>query len=57
MARFPEADNRIFKNVYVCYKCKSKVKASYEKIKAGKVKCRKCQYKRFRPKNKVSAKQ
>ena len=57
MARFVEADNRIFKGVYVCYKCKSKIRSSYGKIKTGNVKCRKCGYKRFRPKNKVSAKQ
>ncbi len=42
MAKFKEADARMFKNMFVCRKCKSKIRASYMKILAGKVKCRKC---------------
>jgi len=49
MAKIPEAQNRLFKNVFVCKKCQSKRKAEPLKILEGKVKCRKCQKKSFRP--------
>ena len=52
MVRFPEADARIFKNVFVCRRCKSKLKANPHKVKQGKVKCRKCGSKALRPKRK-----
>ncbi len=42
MVIFPEANARLFKNVFVCKKCKSKIKAQNLKVLAGKVKCRKC---------------
>ena len=32
-SKFPEAEKRMFKNVYVCYKCKTKIRTSYEKVK------------------------
>lgn len=41
-AKIPEAQNRLFKNVYVCKKCVSKIKANPQKVLAGKAKCRKC---------------
>ncbi|MEM5793130.1 MAG: 50S ribosomal protein L40e [Candidatus Aenigmatarchaeota archaeon] len=49
---FPEAMNRIFNRVFVCKKCKSKLKADFTKIKSGKVKCRKCGSRALRPKRK-----
>lgn len=49
---FPEAVQRLYYRVFVCRKCKSKIRADYPKIKAGKVKCRKCGSKDFRPKRK-----
>lgn len=49
MAKIPEAQNRLFKNIYVCKKCKSKVRAEPQKILKGKVKCRKCGKQVFRP--------
>jgi ribosomal protein L40E len=49
---FKEAMDRLFNRVYVCKKCKSKIRADYSKIKDKKVKCRKCQSKSFRPKRK-----
>jgi ribosomal protein L40E len=49
---FPEAMERLFNRVFICRKCKSKIRADYSKIKAKKVKCRKCQSKSFRPKRK-----
>lgn len=49
MVKFPEAATRKFKNVFVCRKCKSKVRAPNMKVIAGKVKCRKCNSKALRP--------
>ncbi len=46
----PEVQARLFKRVFVCYKCKSKIRADPEKVRAGKVKCRKCGSKDLRPK-------
>ncbi|MBU1202156.1 MAG: 50S ribosomal protein L40e [Nanoarchaeota archaeon] len=42
MVKFPEAEARLFKNMFVCRKCKSKMRAPSLKVSAGKVKCRKC---------------
>ena len=42
MAKIPEAENRMFKNVFVCKACKRKVRAPSLKVSAGKAKCRKC---------------
>ena len=49
MAKILEAHNRLFKNVFVCKKCHSKIKAEPLKILEGKIKCRKCKKKAFRP--------
>ena len=49
MAKIPEAQNRMFKNVFVCKKCQSKIRAEPQKILKGKVKCRKCGRAAFRP--------
>jgi formylmethanofuran dehydrogenase subunit E len=40
---------RLFKNMFVCKNCKSKVRAEPRKILEGKVRCRKCLKKSFRP--------
>ncbi|MFH0868159.1 MAG: hypothetical protein V1831_02515 [Candidatus Woesearchaeota archaeon] len=48
MVKFPESDARKFRNVFVCKKCSTKIKAPNLKIIQGKIKCRKCQGKRFR---------
>jgi ribosomal protein L40E len=47
---FPEAMARLFHRVYVCRVCKSKIRADPAKVKARKVKCRKCGSKYLRPK-------
>jgi ribosomal protein L40E len=52
MAKIPAAQGRLFKNVFVCKRCSSKLRASPNKIIEGKVKCRKCNAKVFRPKKK-----
>ncbi len=49
---FKEAEERLFKNVFICVKCKSKIRADPLKVRQGKVKCRKCKSKALRPKHK-----
>ena len=52
MAKIPEAMNRLFKNVFVCKNCQSKIKAKPLEILSGKIKCRKCGRRAYRPINK-----
>lgn len=52
MAKFPEAEARWFKNIFVCRSCKSKTRAPILKVLGGKVSCRKCGAKTLRPKRK-----
>jgi len=49
MVKFPEAQERLYKNVFVCKKCKTKQKTTMQKILQGKVACKKCGYKSLRP--------
>ena len=49
MAKIPEATNRMFKNVFVCKNCNSKIRSEPIKILEGKIKCRKCKKRAFRP--------
>lgn len=49
MVRFPEAESRIFKDVFVCRKCKSKIRSTNMKVIQGVTKCRKCGSKALRP--------
>jgi len=48
MVKFPEAEARKFKNIFVCRRCKSKIRAPNVKIIQEKVICRKCDSKDFR---------
>ena len=48
MAKFAEATARMFHNVFICKRCKSKVKADVRKILLKKISCRKCGGKSFR---------
>ena len=41
---------RLFQNVFVCLKCKAKIRALPSKVKEKKVKCRKCGSRALRPK-------
>jgi len=50
--KFPEAQARLFKNVFVCRKCKHKIRANPLKVILGNVKCRKCGSHQLRPKRK-----
>jgi formylmethanofuran dehydrogenase subunit E len=47
--KIPATQARLFKNMFVCKNCKAKVRASPRKILEGKVRCRKCLKKSFRP--------
>ena len=49
MVKFPEAEARKLKNVFVCKNCKAKTRAPNMKITAGKISCRGCGQKVFRP--------
>ncbi|MCD6464421.1 50S ribosomal protein L40e [Candidatus Woesearchaeota archaeon] len=49
MAKFQEAEARLFHRVYVCRHCKRRIKASHTAVLAGKVKCRYCGSKDLRP--------
>ena len=51
-AKVPAAMNRMYERVYVCMRCNAKIRADLSKVKAGKVKCRKCGYKGLRLKSK-----
>ncbi|MBS3136437.1 50S ribosomal protein L40e [Candidatus Woesearchaeota archaeon] len=42
MTRFPEAEARKFRNIFVCRRCKSKIRSSSMKVIQGKITCRKC---------------
>jgi len=52
MAKFPEADIRMFKNKFVCRNCKTVIRASSLKIIEKSIKCRNCAGKKFKPKRK-----
>ena len=52
MVKFPEADARLFRNKFVCRRCKSTIRATNMKVIAGKVRCRNCLRKVLRPKRK-----
>jgi len=47
-ARFPEAEKRLFHRMFVCMNCGAKIRADTIKVRAGKVKCRKCRSKNLR---------
>jgi len=49
MVKIPEAEERLFKNKFVCRKCKSVIRAPNIKVLAGKVKCRRCGSKALKP--------
>ena len=52
MAKVAAAQARLFKDIFVCKRCGSKIKADARKIILGKIRCRKCSSKAFRPKKK-----
>ncbi len=48
MVKFPEAEVRRFRNVFICRKCKTKIKSPNMKIIQGKVSCRRCKSRMFK---------
>ncbi len=46
--KIPEAQKRMFQNIFICKECKSKIRADPRKIIEGKIKCRKCKKRAFR---------
>jgi ribosomal protein L40E len=52
MVKFEEATARKLRNVFVCRTCKSKIRAPSLKVAQKKIKCRKCDSKKLRPKRK-----
>jgi len=56
MAQFPEADARLFKDVYICRKCERKTKVAIGKVLAGKAVCRNCKSNQMRSVRKISKK-
>jgi ribosomal protein L40E len=47
-SKFEEAHARLFNNVFVCKKCKSKRRSTMQKVLTNKLLCRKCGGKAFR---------
>lgn len=47
--KYPEASARLFYRVFVCRKCKTKMKANGRDINANKKSCKNCQGRHFRP--------
>ncbi len=43
---------RLFINVFICMKCNAKIRAQPDKVKKGKIKCRKCGSRQLRLKAK-----
>jgi ribosomal protein L40E len=49
MAKLPEAEARLFKRIFICKHCKTRIKADALKIGAERIKCRGCGKRAFRP--------
>lgn len=41
-AKVPAAQNRLFRNIFICKVCKHRMRVDPLKVMSGKVKCRKC---------------
>jgi len=48
-AKVHAAQVRMFGNVFICKECNAKMRTDSRKITEGKVKCRKCKSRAFRP--------
>jgi len=49
MAKIPAAQDRLYKNVFICKRCGTKIKANIQKVLERKIKCRKCKSRELRP--------
>ena len=52
MVKYAEADARLFQNIFVCKRCKTKIRTPNMKVLAGKAKCRRCNSTELRTKRK-----
>lgn len=52
MVKFPEADGRLFKGVFVCRNCKATTRSTMGNVLNKKTKCSKCGSYDLRPKRK-----
>lgn len=48
MAKFDAVAERLFRRVFVCKNCKTKIRTDAVRVKANAVKCRRCGGKAFR---------
>jgi Zn finger protein HypA/HybF involved in hydrogenase expression len=48
MAKFDAVMNRLYRRVFVCKACKTKIRTDTVRVLAGAVKCRRCGGKAFR---------
>jgi ribosomal protein L40E len=48
-AKFPEVDQRLFNRVFICMNCGARMRTDLNKVREGKVKCRKCRKRQLRP--------
>lgn len=48
MGKIAEATARLFKNVFICKNCHSKLRADPQRILNKEVSCRKCKKRKFR---------
>ncbi|MCP3685609.1 MAG: 50S ribosomal protein L40e [bacterium] len=48
MVKFPEAEARFFRGIFICKKCKTKIRAPSLKVVQNKISCRKCKSKSLR---------
>lgn len=46
--KIPDAQRRLFKNIFICKNCSTRMRADPKKIAEGKVRCRKCKKRAFR---------
>jgi len=49
MAKFSEANKRLFGNMFVCRKCKTKMRCDPAKVRKGRISCRGCSSRALRP--------
>ncbi len=49
MVKFPEAQLRLYKNVFVCRKCKTKMRSMPSKVRDKKISCKNCSSRALRP--------
>jgi DNA-directed RNA polymerase subunit RPC12/RpoP len=50
--KIPEAAARLYAGVWICRRCKKKIRGNSIKVRAGKIPCPNCGGRVFRPKSK-----